>query len=160
VTSSSVNPSSSSSTTTALPPLSPYEKLPQVIGLRAYAREYAKAVNKGTMNYPPLRATLGPRLDTPANRKWMAGTDLKKKLHYPGPLPFTPTAVTGNKVFACVWGEGFATDRKTGVAPEARKIYPEEFLMVKNSAGKYVLDMYDEAQGVDCAKHKVVGRGW
>jgi len=160
VTSSSVSPSSSSSTTTSLPPLSPYEKLPQVIGLRAYAREYAKAVNKGNMSYPPFRATVGPKLNTPANLNWMAGTDLKKKLHYPGPLPLTPTRVSGNTVFACVWAEGFATDRKTGVAPEARKIYPVQFSMGKSSAGNYVVDMYGDAQGLDCTKHKVIGRSW
>lgn len=161
----SVPPSSSSTApppakVTSLPPLSPYEKLPQVVGVRAFEREYAKAVNAGSESYGPLVATFGPALKNPANRKWLFGTDLKKHLHYPGPVPMTPTGVSGNKVFGCVWSTGFATDAKTGVPPEPRKIETFQFWMVKNSRGKYVVNAMYSAPQINCSKYKVVGRAW
>ncbi len=157
---SSSAPSSSVSSSTPLPPLSPFEGTGQVAGLRAYAREYAKAVNAGKMSYAPLLATLGPTGKSQKSLTWMFGTDLKKKLRYPGPLPFTPTSVAGNKVFACVWASGFATDRKTGRPPEAKRIEPLQFWFVKDSKGKYLVNGIYSASGLTCAQHKVIGRAW
>lgn len=162
--SSSPSPRSSSSdaatSSTSLPPLSKFEDNAQVVGVRAYGREYAKAVNAGKKSYGPLLDTLGPTGRSKKTISWMFGTDLKKKLRYPGPLPFTPTRVSGDKVFACVWSSGFATDRKTGEVAETKKIEALQFWMTKNSKGKYVVNGIYSASGLDCSQHNVVGRAW
>lgn len=161
-TSSSSSPSSTTtsstptpSSTTTLPPLSPYEKEPQVIAVRKFATEYAKAVNAQKPTYAPFVATMVPG----TNFSGILGTDLTKKLYYPGPLPFTPVRVQGNYVYACVWAEGFATDRKTGQAPESRSIYKTRFELKKVNSDYRVVTWGDDTS-FNCASTQVVGRAW
>ena len=58
-------------------------------------------------------------------------------MRYPGPLPFTPTAVdvTGATatVKACVWVEGCGLNRKTGKPARAKQIVPATFYLRKSA---------------------------
>ncbi|KYH45010.1 hypothetical protein [Branchiibius sp. NY16-3462-2] len=123
--------------------------------MRRFATEYAKAVNAQQPTYPPFVATMVPN----TNFTGILGTDLTKKLHYPGPLPFTPVRVNGNYVYACVFAEGFATDRTTGRAPEARVVYRTRFQLAKVNS-QYRVVTWGDDPSFNCTDTQVAVRTW
>ncbi|KYH45012.1 hypothetical protein AZH51_14070 [Branchiibius sp. NY16-3462-2] len=80
-------------------------------------------------------------------------------VHYPGPVPLTPTRVDGNYVYACMMGAGFAVDPKTGKPAEARSIYPTRFKVVKGAQG-YVISTYGNDPAIHCDGVNIVRRAW
>jgi hypothetical protein len=125
--------------TKTLAPLSRFEGEPVVKALRVFAAVSGRAVNANSLNYKPWLALM-----TPYGRKTRAYY-IKEDLgmRYPGPLPFTPTAVkvTGSTatVKACVWVQGWGLNRKTGKPARARRIVPAAFY-VRKSGGAWLFD--------------------
>src|SRR4051794_33543952 len=119
--------------TRTLAPLSRFEGEPVVKALRVFAAVSGRAVNANTMNYKPWLALMTPYARK--NRADYIKEDLG--LRYPGPLPFTPTAVhvTGNTatVKACVWVQGWGLNHKTGKPARPRQIAPATFYVRKSS---------------------------
>jgi hypothetical protein len=144
--------------TKTLAPLSRFEGEPVVKALRAFAAVSGRAVNANTLNYKPWLALM-----TPYGRKTRAyyiKEDLGMK--YPGPLPFTPTAVkvTGSTatVKACVWVQGWGLNPRTGKPARARRIVPATFY-VRKSGKAWLFDAMT-IKASTCSGVSVKGRAF
>lgn len=151
-TSSSVDTPSASATATTSPtpttePLSQFEDRPPVMVLRRWADAYARDINANKR-----KLTRADRLSSAhGEEQLIAAAHDDWGLRYPGPLPFTPVAVsvTGKKasVTVCSLGQGFAVDPKTG-KPRPRQVTPARFVLVK-AKGSWLLDEVTDAKA-DC----------
>lgn len=156
-------PASASATPTPSPtrtarPLSPFEDEPQVMVLREWAVAMARGVNADDRAFEeaaPYMTKAGRRV---INR--LAQEDIGQR--YPGPMPFTPTAVTVDgrraEVAVCWWGTGFALDPKT--KKPARKHSKDTVTYVmKLQGGRWLL--HDSIWVKDgCGKVRVKGERW
>jgi hypothetical protein len=148
-------PSPTSPTTSATPsptptptpteaPLSPFEDRPQVKALRAFFAAVGQAVNAGDRSL----STVAP-LATPAGLESTHGSvvgDLEHGYHWPGPEPFTPTAVRSAHgsatVSTCMLSTGWSVDPATGKpvgGNKARSVKPIVIDM-KKAGGRWKVD--------------------
>jgi hypothetical protein len=153
-------PSPTPSPTPTPKPLSTFEGRPQVEALRTWAAAYGKAINAGDTSYPTMR-----RLMTQAGFQglvtYLAPDD--EGLHYPGPLPFTPTAVNVTprtaRVPACTWVQGWAQDPSTKKPARPRQIEATHFTL-ERQGGRWRVSGFYLDEGVTCARTKVKGVRW
>jgi hypothetical protein len=141
-------------------PLSTFEGRPQVEALRAWAAAYAKAINAGDTSYPTMR----PLMTDAGFRglvEYIAPDD--EGLHYPGPVPFTPTAVNATsrtaRVPACTWVQGWAQDPATGKPARPKQIAPSYFTL-QREAGRWRISGFYITKGNECATTTVKGVRW
>jgi hypothetical protein len=140
-------------------PLSRFEDEPTVKVARTWASVYATAVNDRDEQ---LRA-IAP-LTTAEGLDRMVGYGAEDAgLFYPGPLPFTPVGVRVDGSTAtvpmCMWVEGFALDRTTKQPAKPRLVEGVDMLLQKQDK-KWKIDAVALADGVDCSRVSVKGRGW
>lgn len=162
----SVGPSKTVSTSatptpTAIPtaapseePLSAFEDRPQVQALRAYFAAVGQAVNAGDRTLgtvAPLATGAGL-----ASTRGAVQDDLEHGYRWPGPEPFTPTAVRSSRgsatVSTCMLSTGWSVDPKTGKTVGGRKARSVKPILVdlKKVAGKWKVDAILLGTG-DCA---------
>lgn len=139
-------------------PLSRFEDRPVVKALRVFAAVSGRAVNANNMNYKPWLALMTPYARK--TRAYYIKEDLGLK--YPGPLPFTPTAVYVNgamaTVKACVWVQGWGLSRTTGKPARAKQIVPATFYLRK-SARTWLFDAMTVNRS-SCSGASVQGRAF
>jgi hypothetical protein len=162
-TSPSVSPSSAPTSAAPSPtkppkakPLSRFEKRPQVKVTREWAVAYARDVNAGHYQLPRSAA-----FETDHGRTVVPNIDKSDMgLHFPGPLPYTPVAVSGSgasaQVTVCLWEQGWG--EKHGKPAGRKKIGPAVFLM-KKVGGHWRIDDLQVATA-DCSGIKVRGVRW
>lgn len=102
-------------TSSAPPPLSRFESDPAVKALRTWAAQVGRTVNGGHYDDAALDALMTPTMKR--GIKPVTGGEVGR--HYPGPVPFTPIAVTllssvNREVKICVVAGGFSTDKHGG----------------------------------------------
>ena len=155
---STPTPSTSARPTPTLHPLSRFEGDPAVQAARAWAVAAAQAINADQRDLArarPLMTATGQQTIPP-----LAAGEIG--LHYPGPVPFTPTDVAhhGDRatVAVCFWSAGFGLQRSTGQPKEGRKIMPLRFSMVK-VAGHWKMDRFLTSEA-DCSQVPVKGVGF
>jgi len=134
----SASPTTATPTPTPTPtpteaPLSAFEQRPQVQALRSWAAAAVRDLNARRREFPKAQQF---EVDTDKVRQ-----DVKITFHddfdkyYPGPVPFTPIAVTGSGsrslVTTCVIGAGFALTKPGGPVAEKRRVIPVVFTMAK-----------------------------
>jgi hypothetical protein len=139
-------------------PLSRFEDDPAVKAARAWAAAAARSITAGQRDLArakPFMTANGQRVIPP-----LAADEIGLK--YPGPVPFSPTAVdhAGDKatVQVCFWSAGFGLDRKTGQPAHAREVIPMQFAMVRQG-GTWKIDAFYSSQA-SCAKVPVKGVGF
>lgn len=96
-------------------PLSPFEADPAVMALRTWSAQVARTINKGKIDEPDLRSLMTASLDR--SMPAIAGGEIGHR--YPGPVPFTPIAVTATSATAhevklCDVAAGYSLNPKTG----------------------------------------------
>jgi hypothetical protein len=126
--------------------------------IRQWAAAAATDFNNGDRQMAASRVFL-TKAAVPRFRTDVMGEDFDKD--YPGPIPFTPVAVTAKatsaQVFACLQSQGWGLDRTTGRPAEKKQIMGAEFDLVR-SKGSWVIDhLYDVTDSVDCKGVKVEG---
>jgi hypothetical protein len=128
-------PTATSTPTPTVTPVSPFEDRPQVQALRSWADAAARDVNARQRDFPTARQF---QVDTEKVRSDVSVSwreDFDK--YYPGPLPFTPIAVSGSKgesrVTTCVLSQGFSLKRQGGPPAEKREVIPVVFTMAKQA---------------------------
>jgi len=136
--------------------LSRFEGRPQVKTARHWAVAYARDVNARQYQLPRSAA-----FETDHGRTVVPNIDKSDMgLHFPGPLPFTPVAVSGSgastQVTICLWEQGWG--QKNGKPAGRKKIGPAVFLM-KKVAGTWRVDDLQVATA-DCSGVKVKGVRW
>ena len=129
---SSATPTVSPSPTKTTPPLSKFEDRPQVKALRKFLDRVAKAVNQRDAKLVSVRETMTVR-----GQRVIPGLIAEDiGLRYLGPIPFTPTRVSAEggaaTIVGCLWGEGFAVDRKTKRPVATRQILPTNIAMIRD----------------------------
>jgi len=159
-TTASATPTPTPTPTPTQAPLSPFEDRPQVQGLRAWAAAATQDVNARAREFPTARKL---EVDTDKVR-----SDVSISFHeefdkyFPGPLPFTPVAVTGSGrhavVSTCVIGSGFALTKQGGPRAEKRKVIPVVFTMAKEHSSWLLAGIV--AGTGDCGGVKVKGVQW
>ena len=161
--STSVSPSAAPTTATPSPtkppkakPLSRFEKRPQVKVTRQWAVAYARDINARQYHLPRSAA-----FETEHGRTVVPNIDKSDMgLHFPGPLPFTPVAVSGSgagaQVTICLWEQGWG--QKHGKPAGKKKIGPAVFLM-KKVAGAWRVDDLQVATA-DCSGVRIKGVRW
>ena len=154
------------STPTAAPsekPLSAFEGRPQVQALRAYFTAVGQAVNAGDRTL----GTVAP-LATAAGLESTRGAvkdDLEHGYRWPGPEPFTPTAVRSSRgsatVSTCMLSTGWSVDAKTGKTVGGRKARSVKPILVdlKKVAGTWKVDAILLGTG-DCASVAIKEVRW
>ena len=132
-TSTSAAPTPTATPTPTEDPLSPFEDRPEVVALRSWADAAARDVNAGQRDFPTARQL---QVDTEKVRSDVSVSwreDFGR--YYPGPLPFTPVAVSGSKresrVTTCVLSAGFALKKQGGQPAEKREVIPVVFTMAR-----------------------------
>jgi hypothetical protein len=151
---------SATPTPTPKPRLSRFEGGPQVRALRRWAAAYGKAINAGDTAYPTMRPLM---TDTGFQGlvKYLAPDD--EGLHYPGPLPFTPTAVQGAAaaatVPACTWVQGWAQNPASKRPARPKQIAPSRFTL-ERVGGKWKVSGFYIDEGNQCARITVKGVTW
>jgi hypothetical protein len=82
--------------------------------------------------------------------------------YFPGPLPFTPVAVTGSPrradVTTCVLGAGFALDKPGGKPAEKREVISVVFTVAKQG-GTWLLAGIVQGTA-DCGGVRIKGVQW
>ena len=156
--SAAASESPSQPTTPTAAPLSRFEDEPPVIAARAWGAALAVAINNGERRLASAR-----RFMTPAALERFPGYAAEDfGLYYPGPQPFTPTAVTvhGKRatIDLCWWSQGFAQNRQTKLPARKRSIDPAR-LMLEKQRGRWLVDDLAAGSG-DCSKVPVKGVGW
>ena len=131
-------------TPSVTPPLSPFEDRPQVKALREFFSAVGQAVNAGDK----ALSTIAP-LATPAGLESTRGSvsgDLEHGYHWPGPEPFTPTAVRSARrsatVSTCMLSTGWSVDPATGKpvgGKKARSVKPIQ-IGLKKAGGRWKVD--------------------
>jgi hypothetical protein len=156
--SSSTAPSASESPGPTPEPLSRFEGDPAVKAARAWAAAAARSITAGQSDLArakPFMTANGQRVIPP-----LAADEIGLK--YPGPVPFSPTAVdhAGDKatVQVCFWSAGFGLDRQTGQPAHAREVIPMQFAMVRQG-GTWKIDAFYSSQA-SCSKVPVKGVGF
>lgn len=139
-------------------PLSRFEDEPPVIAARKWAAAMARGVNARDRSFKAA----APFMTKAGRERFSSYAQEDFGLRYPGPMPFTPTAVTVNgrsaEVSVCWWAYGFALDPKTKRPADKRKIEPATLFM-KKEVGRWKLDDQLLAQG-NCGNVTVKGLGW
>jgi hypothetical protein len=140
------------------PPLSRFEEEPPVIAARAWGAALARSINKRERDLATAK-----RFMTRAGQERFPGYAAEDLgLYYPGPQPFTPTAVTVHGKQAtldlCWWSQGFAQDRGTKLPARKRSIDPAR-LMLEKQRGRWLVDDLAAGSG-NCSKVPVKGVGW
>ncbi|RLV47854.1 hypothetical protein D9V37_17200 [Nocardioides mangrovicus] len=160
-TSSSTSPSPSpSASASASPsptqaPLSRFEDLGPVKGVRAWNVAYAQDVNAQQFDFPRAK-----KLSTSAlSYQSIANSDIKDKQLYPGPTPFTPVRIERSgsivKVIGCARLGGWTLVRATNKPHDPPKVAGIAFNMTKTGGVWKVADVTDD--DVTCSGVKVVG---
>lgn len=145
------------STVTAKP-LSPYEDERPVQVLRDWTAALALSINAGDEQL----SRVAP-LSTPEGLDRFVGYGTEDAgLFYPGPLPFTPTAVNveGDRatVPVCAWVQGWAQKPATKQPARPKQIRPTQFLLVR-SGGEWKVDDFIDRAGA-CGSVPVKGQGF
>lgn len=126
-------PSPTSAPTTTVTPLSRFEDRPEVQALRSWAAASAQDVNARHHDFPLARQFQVDSADVRKDVAFSWHEDFDK--YYPGPLPFTPVAVSRSgrrsEVTACVIGTGFSLTKPGGKRAEKRGVIATMFTMVK-----------------------------
>lgn len=152
-------PSSPSRTPSPSPtkskPLSSFETDAGVIALRKWAAEAARTVNSGRFDSPALDALMTKAVA--AEMKQTFGSDVG--LHYPGPLPFLPLAVsvpnaTTRSIKACFVGAGFAETPGTN-KPAAKLTLVPVLATEQMSSGVWLLARQNATTVFSCSGVKV-----
>jgi hypothetical protein len=158
--STSATPTPTPTPTPTAAPLSPFEGRPPVKALRSWADAAARDVNARQHDFPTARQF---QVDTAKVRSDVAFSwqqDFDK--YYPGPLPFSPIAVSGAKrqsrVTTCVMSAGFSLKKQGGQPAEKREVIPVVFTMAKQS-GTWLLAGIAGGTA-DCAGVTVKGVQW
>ncbi|MGY2876655.1 hypothetical protein ACVW00_003845 [Marmoricola sp. URHA0025 HA25] len=132
-TSASPTPTTTPTPSPTEAPLSAFEDRPPVQALRSWADAAVRDVNARKHDFPTARRF---QVDTDKVRSDVAFSwqqDFDK--YFPGPLPFTPVAVSGSKrqarVTTCVLGAGFSLKKPGGKVAEKRQVLPVVFTMAK-----------------------------
>jgi hypothetical protein len=132
-TSASASPTPTPTPAATPDPLSPFEDRPPVKALRSWADAAVRDVNARQHEFPTARQF---QVDTDKVRhdvefSWQQDFDK----YFPGPLPFTPIAVSGSKgqarITTCVLGAGFSLKKQGGQPAEKRQVLPVVFTMAK-----------------------------
>lgn len=153
-------PSRTPSPSPARTPLSRFEDRPEVRVLRTWGLAYAKAINAGNRQYPTLRPLMtGSGFQGLV--KYIAPDD--EGLYYPGPVPFTPTAVKGAggtaRVPACTWTQGWAQDPATK-KPARPKQVRSSYFTVQREDGRWKVSGFYINEENTCAQSSVKGVRW
>jgi hypothetical protein len=162
-TSAAPTPTPTPSPTPTAEPLSPFEGRPQVQALRAYFEAVGKAVNAGDKTLSSV-APLATAAGLDSTRGSVRG-DLEHGYRWPGPEPFTPTAVRSSHgsatVSTCMLSTGWSVDAKTGKTvggPKVRSVKPI-LVNMKKSAGRWKVDAVLLGTG-DCASVAIKEVRW
>jgi hypothetical protein len=141
-------------------PLSPFEDRAQVKALRSWAAASTRDVNARHHDFPSARQFEVDTAKVRSDVEFSWQQDFDK--YYPGPLPFTPIAVSGAKrhsaITTCVLGAGFSLKKPGGRPAEKRKVIPVVFTMTKQR-GRWLLAGIVGGTA-DCAGVKVKGVLW
>jgi hypothetical protein len=159
-TSASPTPSATPTPTPTEAPLSPFEAKPQVRALRAYMVAVGQALNSGDY---AMHSVSG--FTTSAGHQATLGAvdfDIKHRYNWPGPEPFTPTAVRSRggsaTVSTCIQTDGWSVNPKTGKTIGRRTIGAISFGMQKGG-GRWRVDSITTGAG-DCASVAVKEVRW
>ena len=154
------SPTPTPSPTPTAQPLSRFEDEPPVIAARAWAAAFAQAINRRERTL----GTAAPYSTAAGIARFQDYAKPEMGLYYPGPMPFTPTAVkvTGGRavVETCWWAFGFAQDRKTKLPAHKRLIDAEDVILKKQGGQWKVDDLLVHKGGGDCSAVPVKGVGW
>jgi hypothetical protein len=141
-TSAAPTPTPTASPTEA--PLSAFEDRPQVKALRAFFAAVGQAVNAGDRSLSTV-APLATAAGLESTHGSVAG-DLEHGYHWPGPEPFTPTAVRSARgsatVSTCMLSTGWSVDPATGKTVggnKARSVKPI-VIDLKKAGGRWKVD--------------------
>jgi hypothetical protein len=128
-----------------------------VMVARQWAAGIARDINDRDKAYPVAGA-----VSTAKARGYMGdfgGADLGEGLVYPGPVPFTPTAVrvTGGtaRVSVCAQVKGWAQSRKTHLPADKRSVRSED-IVLRRVAGSWRFDDFVRGSA-DCSSVPVKG---
>ena len=161
----SVSPSAASTSASPSPtkkpkaePLSRFEGDPAVKVARAWAAAVARDINARSHSLARAR-----KYELSSDNPHFAYSVYEEfDKYYPGPVPFTPVAVTrdgaSRKVTTCLWAGGFARTRRGGPRATKHSIVGIEFT-ARRAAGSWKLTDVLGAT-VDCAGVKVEGVLW
>ncbi|RNM14968.1 hypothetical protein [Nocardioides pocheonensis] len=162
-TSAAPTPTPSPTATPSEEPLSAFEGRPQVQALRAYFAAVGQAVNAGDRTLGTV-APLATAAGLESTRGAVKG-DLEHGYHWPGPEPFTPTAVRSSRgsatVSTCMLSTGWSVDAKTGKTVGGRKARSVKPILVdlKKVAGTWKVDAILLGTG-DCASVTIKEVRW
>lgn len=141
-------------------PSSPFEGKAPVKATRAYIEAVGRSVNAGDKTLSGVRG-----LTTPAGLTSSLNvfhSDLAHGYHWPGPEPYTPTALrnAGNSatVSACMLIKGWSVHPATGKTVGRRKVTPVLFEM-KKVGGRWKFDAMYSGTG-DCGGVKITEVRW
>ncbi|HEX2895512.1 MAG TPA: hypothetical protein VHO29_16035 [Marmoricola sp.] len=141
-------------------PLSRFEGEAPVKATRGYVEAVGKAVNAGDATLSSVR-----RLATPAGLKasrYVFRADLAHGYHWPGPEPYTPTAVRTKgdsaTVSACMLIRGWSVRAATGSTVGRRTVTPVLFEM-RRVAGAWKFDALYTGTG-DCRTVEISEVRW
>lgn len=139
-------------------PLSRFEDEPPVIAARKWGAAVSRALNKRQADLADAK-----RYMTRAGQeRFPEYASVDMGLYFPGPQPFTPTAVTVHgrqaTIELCWWSYGFAQDRESRLPTQKRGIEPGR-LTLKKQKGRWLVDDLVMQDG-DCSRVPVKGVGW
>ena len=141
-------------------PLSPFEGKAPVKATRAYIEAVGRSVNAGDKTLKAVRGIATPAGITSSLNVFH--TDLAGGYHWPGPEPYTPTALrnAGNSatVSACMLITGWSVHPATGKTVGRRKVSPVLFEM-KKVGGHWKFDAMYSGTG-DCGSVKIPEVRW
>jgi len=159
-TSVSIAPTPTPTPTPTATPLSPFEDRPQVQALRSWADAATRDVNARQHDFPTARQFQVDTAKVRSDVSFSWQQDFDK--YFPGPLPFTPIAVTGSKrqstITTCVLASGFSLKKEGGRPAEKRNVIPAVFTMAKQE-GRWLLAGIVGGTA-DCAGVKIEGVLW
>jgi hypothetical protein len=123
-----------------------WEKDPAVKALRLQYLGSAKAVNAGRTDIPELRKSSTAERFSRLDAIWRSEYGHR----YPGPIPFTPLAVTAESsttrvVALCVLAKGWLRNPNTGLPVEPRQVQRGTARVVKEGGAWHV----DSIRGAD-----------
>lgn len=161
--STSAAPSTSTAPSTPAPStsaaLSKFENDPAVKALRVWAAQIARTVNAGNYTDAKLNTLMTPEL-----AKQIKEIDGGEQGHYePGPLPFTPIAVTNitansRDVKLCVLAGGFSQHPDTHKVWSKRNVIPVNAAAVRSN-GRWVVSKFQSAN-FSCAGVHIPEQSW
>lgn len=158
-------PTSATPTPTPTPsptaePLSPFEGKAPVKALRNWAAAATQDVNARHRDFPLARRF---EVDTDKVRNDVSTTwheDFDK--YFPGPLPFTPIAVSGSggraTITTCAVASGFSLTRPGGKPAEKHRVIPVVFTMARQQGSWLLAGIV--AGTADCSGVKIQEVPW